>query len=308
MNLAKLPEWYEPHVAAWARAATPRTLLWFWNTEVGWATVHPVLARHGWHYEQACVWDKGLRHAAGRVNSHTIRHFPVVTELCVMYSRPVELASGDKMLPLQQWMRAEWLRTGLPLRLANQACGVKNAATRKYLTADNLWYPPPGTALVAMAKYANQHGRPEGRPYFELACDERGVAAGWDEQRLQHRWEHTLRYRWHHVHGISNVWDCPPVSGPERLRGRGLRAAAGRQNLGADNSTHFNQKPLMLMRRILQACTDPGDVIWEPFGGLCTASVAAVQLGRAAYAAELVPSFAEAARERLQMASTNLFA
>jgi site-specific DNA-methyltransferase (adenine-specific) len=48
--------------------------------------------------------------------------------------------------------------------------------------------------------------------------------------------------------------------------------------------------------------TAPGDVVWEPFGGLCTASVAAVTSGRLAYAAELVPRFADLAEERLAAA------
>ena len=56
------------------------------------------------------------------------------------------------------------------------------------------------------------------------------------------------------------------------------------------------------MRRIVNACTDPGDVVWEPFGGLCTASVAALELGRKAYAAELVETFADIAESRLQEA------
>ena len=39
---------------------------------------------------------------------------------------------------MQEWLRAEWRRTGLPWRAANEACGVSNAATRKYLTGDHL--------------------------------------------------------------------------------------------------------------------------------------------------------------------------
>ncbi|HEX3311089.1 MAG TPA: hypothetical protein VHS32_32970, partial [Streptosporangiaceae bacterium] len=33
-----LPRWYRPHIAAWAAAAGPATTLWFWNTELGWAS------------------------------------------------------------------------------------------------------------------------------------------------------------------------------------------------------------------------------------------------------------------------------
>ncbi len=53
------------------------------------------------------------------------------------------------------------------------------------------------------------------------------------------------------------------------------------------------------MERLIAAVTEPGDVIWEPFGGLCSASVAAVMLGRRAFAAETDPAFADLAAERL---------
>ena len=38
-----LPEWYEPHILEWSKRAIPETTLWFWNTELGWATIHPLL-------------------------------------------------------------------------------------------------------------------------------------------------------------------------------------------------------------------------------------------------------------------------
>ena len=45
-----LVDWYRPHVRAWSEAATGETTLWFWNTEIGWATVHPLLIEFGWEY------------------------------------------------------------------------------------------------------------------------------------------------------------------------------------------------------------------------------------------------------------------
>ena len=53
------------------------------------------------------------------------------------------------------------------------------------------------------------------------------------------------------------------------------------------------------MRRILNAVTDPGDVVWEPFGGLASASVAAVQEDRFPCVAEVDHDFAEIATQRL---------
>lgn len=45
---AGLVDWYRSHVEEWSKAATGETTLWFWNTEVGWATVHPMLLESGW--------------------------------------------------------------------------------------------------------------------------------------------------------------------------------------------------------------------------------------------------------------------
>jgi site-specific DNA-methyltransferase (adenine-specific) len=56
------------------------------------------------------------------------------------------------------------------------------------------------------------------------------------------------------------------------------------------------------MERLITAVTEPGDVVWEPFGGLCSASVAAVTMGRRAFAAETDPAFADLAAERLRRA------
>lgn len=80
-----LAGFYEPHVIEWSKRSTNQTTLWFWCTEIGWATVHPVLERHGWRYAGFNVWDKGLGHIAGNVNTRTIRRFPVVTEACAQY-------------------------------------------------------------------------------------------------------------------------------------------------------------------------------------------------------------------------------
>src|SRR6185503_18345914 len=63
-----LPAWYAPHVAKWSEFALPETTLWFWGTEVSWATVHRLLETHGWEYRAAHVWDKGKGHIAGNVN------------------------------------------------------------------------------------------------------------------------------------------------------------------------------------------------------------------------------------------------
>ena len=284
-----LPHWYRPHIESWSAAAQPASTLWFWNTEIGWASVHPVLAEHGWDYVQLIVWDKGLGHIAGNVNGRTIRQFPVVTEVCAFYQRTFTVTGLDGPMPVKQWIRHEWARSGLALRRANEACGVKNAATRKYLTRDWLWYWPPGEMVERLAAYANAHGARCGWPYFSLDGRAPVTAKEWD----------ALRYTWRHAHGLTNVWPLAPLHGVERVKGTMRRAAPRVYNPSSLSAAHLNQKPLAFMRRILVAATGEGDVVWEPFGGLASASVAAIGAGRFPCVAEADHDFAEIAAQRL---------
>jgi DNA methylase len=289
IGVERLADWYRPHIERWSRLATPATTLWFWNTEVGWARVHPLLAESGWEYVQVITWDKGIAHIAGNVNGKTIRRFPVVTEICAFYQRRFEVPGADGLMPVQQWMRHEWQRSGLPLTRANEACGVRNAATRKYLTQDWLWYWPPGEMMERLAAYANEQGAVSGWPYYSLDGQSPVTAKEWD----------ALRHKWRHAHGITNVWQLAPLHGVERIKGTMRRAAPRVHNPSSLSAAHLNQKPLEFMRRILNASTDEGDVIWEPFGGLASASVAAVEMGRFPCVAEIDHDFAEIAAQRL---------
>lgn len=290
-----LVEWYSPHVLAWSKAAKMSTSLWFWNTEVGWATVHPLLVANGWDYVQTVVWDKGLSHIAGNVNGQTIRRLPVVTEVSVLYRRRILLPCEDgETMHVQQWLREEWRRSGLPLNRSNEACGVKNAATRKYLTQDWLWYWPPGDMVAAMARYATKHGKLTKRPYFAIDGKTPITADAWD----------ALRAVWNHEHGLTNVWSRPPLSDSERLKGTLERSAPRVYKPTNQSAAHLNQKPLEFMTRQVQASTREGDVVWEPFGGLASGSVAAVGLGRKARVAEVDRTFQDLALERLKVAKS----
>jgi len=242
--------------------------------------VHPVIQQHGWHYAECSVWDKGKTHIAGNVNSKTIRGLPVTTEVCCRYTRtslavvPNVTDTTGKTLPANAWLRAEWQRTGLPLRETNAACGVRDAATRKYFTTEaDLWYPPPEKRMEKLRQYVAEYGDAAGAPYFSLSVQD--TRAVWS------------RAKWNHQHGLTNVWSAPPVRGAERIKRHG-------------KTLHPNQKPLRLMEQLLLLSSDSGDVVWEPFGGLCTAAVAAQRVGRECYCAEVNQCYWEAAAARLK--------
>lgn len=270
-----LPQWYEPHIDAWSKQATPLTTLWFWNSEIGWAAVHPILDKHGWRYVNANIWNKGKGHIAGNVNTTRIRRFPVVSEVCVQYVYEARIHGLD----LKTWLLQEWKRTGLPVSIANAACGVADVATRKYLDQGHLWYFPPPEMFAKIQEYANKHGNPAGRPYFSLNGTHPGTAKEWE----------TMRSKFHCPHGFTNVWERNAVRGSERVKING--------NVG--KAIHLNQKPLDLTRMIIEASSDPGDVVWEPFGGLFTACLAARSSGRRAFGAEIDRTYYHYAVKRL---------
>ena len=264
-SVTELSHWYEQHIQAWTRFSTGQTTLWFWNTELGWATVHPLLEQYGWEYRGCNIWDKGKSHIAGNVNSKTLRKFPQTTEVCVQYVKPQKFTFAYEEVSMQDWLRLEWLRTGLPLYKTNEACQVANAATRKYFTACHLWYFPPAEMFERFSAYANTYGIPEGRPYFSF-----------DGQRpiLVNEWE-AMRPIFHLPFGITNVWNVQQLRSKERERKLG-------------KVTHFNQKPIELMNLIVNSSSKQGDVVWEPFGGLGTASLSAIFTGRRAFCAEIM--------------------
>lgn len=274
----ELVKWYEPHVKAWSeKTAHQATTLWFWNSEIGWATVHPILEKYGWVYVRCNIWNKGIAHVAGNSNTQKLKEFPCVTEVCVQYVRNVEV----KGMALKEWLRYEWERTGIPLSKANEAAGVANAATRKWLTKDHLWYPPPPEEFEKLVKYANTYGKQDGKPYFSID-GKRPLTAEEYEKFLP---------KFHCKVGVTNVWDVPPLHGDERIRVK-----------KGGKSVHLNQKPLKLMELIIEASTDKGDVVWESFGGLCSAAVAAHRLKRRCFAAEIEKAFFDVAVQRLKSA------
>ena len=252
------------------------TTLWFWNTEIGWANVHPLLDECGWEYRNCHIWDKGIAHIAGNSNSKTLRKFPVVTEVCVQYTLRAVFRADCGLLTMRDWLRHEWERTGLPFSKTNEICGVKNAATRRYFTKDHMWYYPPPEAFEALSAFANTYGSEKGKPYFSLDGKHPLTRDDWAK----------LRAKFHCENGVTNVWRESAVRGSERLKTR-------------SKCIHNNQKPLRLIELCLRASSDPGDVVWEPFGGLCSVGLAALRLGLTCFSAEIRREYFEIAHRRL---------
>ena len=70
---------------------------------------------------------------------------------------------------------------------------------------------------------------------------------------------------------------------------------------------HPTQKPVALMRWIIEKYSKPTDIIFDPFLGSGTTAVAAYQLGRRWFGCEINPEYCEIARKRIAAEMNNLF-
>jgi modification methylase len=83
-------------------------------------------------------------------------------------------------------------------------------------------------------------------------------------------------------------WFLPICSGAERLKD------------GKGRKTHPTQKPEALLARVLIAATNAGDLVLDPFFGSGTTGAVARRLRRSFIGIERDPSYAAAARERIE--------
>lgn len=93
---------------------------------------------------------------------------------------------------------------------------------------------------------------------------------------------------------MPNVWHIPICTGAERLKVNGRKA-------------HSTQKPEALLRRVILASTNRGDIILDPFFGSGTTGAVAKKLGRHFIGIEREPDYVAVARERLENIVPTLF-
>ena len=86
---------------------------------------------------------------------------------------------------------------------------------------------------------------------------------------------------------VRSDWFLPICTGAERLKDK-----SGRK-------THPTQKPEALLMRVLLAASNAGDLVLDPFFGSGTTGVAARRLRRSFVGIERDPTYAEAARRRI---------
>lgn len=93
-----------------------------------------------------------------------------------------------------------------------------------------------------------------------------------------HKWNFTNQNDMH------NFFESPICMRPERL----------------SNPKHPAQKPVNLLKHIISIASNPGDWVFDPFMGVGSTGVAALQLGRRFVGCEIDKNYYDAAKQRLE--------
>jgi adenine-specific DNA-methyltransferase len=84
----------------------------------------------------------------------------------------------------------------------------------------------------------------------------------------------------------SDVWQLPKVT-------------SGKDRSSKERTPHPAQFPVVVVERILNACSEAGDLILDPFMGSGTVAEAAIKTGRCVVGFEINPRYVEVAAKRL---------
>ena len=91
----------------------------------------------------------------------------------------------------------------------------------------------------------------------------------------------------------TDVWQIPKVT-------------SGRDRASKERTLHPSQFPTAVVDRIVRACSNPNEVILDPFMGSGSLAEAAIRAGRQAIGFEINPNYVNLATQRLQTAMAQL--
>lgn len=114
---------------------------------------------------------------------------------------------------------------------------------------------------------------------------------GWVYNRAEAKVVNPERTKQGTPKAMRDVWFIPNCAGKERLKGPDGKKAA-----------HKTQKPEKLVERCVRICSNPGDLVLDPFLGSGTTAVVAQRLGRNWIGIELDESFVKMSEDRLTKA------
>ncbi|MGD9498767.1 MAG: site-specific DNA-methyltransferase [Armatimonadota bacterium] len=108
-----------------------------------------------------------------------------------------------------------------------------------------------------------------------------------DRERKDYTFNYEHMKRYNEGKQMRSDWYLPLCNGAERIR------------LAGGVKAHPTQKPEALLRMVIEASTNPGDLVLDPFVGVGTTAAVCKKLGRRCIGIELDEGYVAIARERV---------
>jgi DNA modification methylase len=86
---------------------------------------------------------------------------------------------------------------------------------------------------------------------------------------------------------MHNTFLTGSLQGKERLRGKDGMAV------------HPTQKPLVILKKLIEVSSKPGDLVLDPFMGVGSTAIAAMELGRKFIGSEINQKYIDWANQRI---------
>lgn len=190
----------------------------------------------------------------------------------------------QKILPkclgaTQEYLQEGRLRAGLTVKEINAHFGfsLKGAGTASHWFGD-LSQPalPLPEYYAELRRWWNAERRNGGPPYLEREYED-----------LRREYEYLRRPFF--GNGETDVWDGPITPKGEKKHG-----------------AHPTQKPLWIIRKIIEHTTRPGTLVLDPFLGSGTTAVACAELGRECVGIDMDEEYCQIAERRVAKAQDQL--
>ena len=196
-----------------------------------------------------------------------------------LWSGEFEHRRGFIFEPLRAYLDGERKRAGIDKADCNVACGFSRSAggmASRHYFGRSQWQLPTQEHYESLQRLFNTSGGDYlRREYDYLRREYDDLRREYDD--LRREYEH-LRYTFNNPGKVSSVWQFPP----------------------AKPNGHPTPKPPALMARIIEATSNPGDIILDPFCGSGTTAEQAQILGRHFITMDTDATYCRKARARLR--------
>lgn len=98
-------------------------------------------------------------------------------------------------------------------------------------------------------------------------------------------WNKGHKWNFSNQNEMHNFFESPICMRPERL----------------SEPKHPAQKPVKLLKHIIKIASNPGDIVFDPFMGVGSTGVAAIELGRKFIGCEIEKNYFDASKKRLEI-------